>query len=402
MSEEKNEQTTTEETVTTQPTVSETLQAAAWDDPIDVPASPETATATAETTTTTEAATTETTTKPDDEEVLDHNEWIKREFGVEDVSVLKTEREEYKKLKEKAPVELTFADEQSKQIHELIRTGKKKEVKEFLETQEKLENLVTTEVNEDTAADIIKLSLKLKHKELTDKEIEYKFNKTYSIPKEPVQGDLEADDDFSQRLSDWKERVEDIKMSMIIDAKTARPELDKFRTELSLPEIQKWNTEAKKEPTPEDLAAFDKAKESFLQSAKQTIEGFNGITASVKDKDVDYAVTYAPSQEEKTLLSDKLIQFSEAGFDANQLFAERWWDTKTNTFKIDQMTEDLSRIFMGKNADQKIATDSANKRIEAYLKEKKQVNVTETSANSTFSPSNNKTDMDKVRDLAFA
>ena len=51
-----------------------------------------------------------------EEEILDVNDWLKREFEVEDVNIIKQEREAYKKLKETppAPEEIKFANEQSK------------------------------------------------------------------------------------------------------------------------------------------------------------------------------------------------------------------------------------------------------------------------------------------------
>lgn len=350
------------------------------------------------------APTTEQATQappPDDEEILEPKDWLKREFDVEDVNVLKAEREEYKKLKEQGG-SINFADEQSKHIHELLREGKSKEVKQFLETQERLESLSTIEINSDTAEDIIKLGMQLRNKDLTPKEIEYKFNKQFAIPKEPVQGDIEDDADFEARKMDWKEQVEDAKMNRIIEAKSFRPELQKATTELVLPEIQKRSQSAEKEPTQEELDAFNNAKNAFLQSAEKSINGFTGFSVQVKDKDVDYTVAYSPSQEEKTLISGKIKEFAESGFNVNAVLADRWVEDDGKTINVNQMTEDLSRIFMGKNSEQKIAMDSANKRLEAYLKEKKQINVNEQSHGSQFEPSNNQTEMDKIREQAFS
>lgn len=349
-------------------------------------------------------ATPPSTDPPPPVEIPVPTDWLKKEFDIDDFSVLKAEREELKTLKAN-PIkeEIKFNDDQSKQIYEYLREGgdKKKEVLKFLATQDKLENLVNAEVNENTAEDIIKLGLKLKHKDLTDSEINYKFNKSYSLPKEPVQGDTEDDEVFAERKQTWQEQVEDIKISKIIDAKTMKPDLEKAKSELVLPEINK-GAAVRKEPTPEELAAFNQTKDSFLQSAKQKVETFNGFTAQVKDKDVDYSVTYAPSQEEKVLISEKLTKLAESGFDVNELFAERWYDNDTKTFKIDQMTEDLSRIFMGKNSDQKLAVESANKRMEVFLKEKKNVSVNEGNKGSTFQPNGTQTPSEKLAEKFFA
>jgi len=136
-----------------------------------------------------------------EDEIIEPKEWLKREFGVEDAALLKAEREELKRLKEQSPAEIKFADDQSKQIYELLREGgdKKKAVRQFLETQERIETLVTSEVSKETADDIIKLSMQLKYKDLTPKEIEYKFNKEFSLPKEPVQTD-ELDEELGTEM----------------------------------------------------------------------------------------------------------------------------------------------------------------------------------------------------------
>ncbi len=296
------------------------------------------------------------------------------------VTEITTLREKASKVAEEKP----FANEQSKQVHELLREGKTKEVREFLQNQEQIDELVALQVDKENAADIIKLQMKLKNKQLSAKEIEFEYKQNFELPKEPVQKVTEDDDDFTERVNEWKEKCEIVETKRVIAAKLAQPELTNLKSELVLPEIQKENPSQKVEPTQEELAAFTKDKETFLQSAKTAIDGFNGISVPVKDKDVDYTVSYIPSKEEKTIITEKLSEFAESGFDVNALFADRWVSEDGKSIKIDQMTEDLSRIYMGKNSDQKLATDSANKRLEAYLKEKKQINVNETNQNGQF------------------
>lgn len=376
-------------TSTEQETISTQLQESVWGDvPVAQPVS-ETAATSAEPTTavTNELAAAATTAADPNEEVLDQKDWLKREFGIEDVAVLKAERDEYRKLKETPPTaaEIKFADDQSKLIHELIREGKTKEVRQFLETQERIESLVGSDVNKDTAAEIIKLGMQLKYKDLSPKEIEYKFNKQFAIPKEPVQATDELDEEFAERKATWQEQVSDIEMNKIIEAKLAKPELESAKSKLVLPEISpKENTATEPKPTQEELDAFDKLKSSFIQSAETTVNGFNGFTAQVKDKDVDYSVSYSPSQEEKTIVGAKMKEFATAGLNANALFADRWVN-EDGTINVPQMTEDLSRVYMGKNADQKIATEAANQRLELYLKGKKNININETRTEGQFS-----------------
>jgi len=337
-----------------------------------------------------------TASAAEEEEILNPNDWIKREFDVDDAETIKQQLREYKELKEKAPsTEYKFENEDSQKLAEAISKGDRKEVLRILETQQRVEDLVSAEVNDDTAGDIIKLGLKLKHKDLTEAEINHKFNKQYSIPQEPIKGEYEDDTDFEEKHNAWKDRVAEIKMDKIIEAKTMKPELLKANSELKLPEVNKDNT-GKSENTPEDMAKFEQAKNTFLQSAKQSVEGFNGFAVQVKDKDVDFSVGYTPSAEEKTLVSEKLNQLAESGFDANAIFAERWFDAITQTFKTEQMTKDLSRMLIGENADKKLAFDSANKRMEAFLQEKKNVSVTEGNKNRTFQPTEQSTSSEKL------
>ncbi|MES2382395.1 MAG: hypothetical protein V4538_15215 [Bacteroidota bacterium] len=345
-------------------------------------------------------------------------EWLKKEFDIEDYTVLKAEREELKTLKANPPKveEIKFDDDQSKHIYELLREGgdKKKEVLKFLATQEKIEALVSSEVTKENAADIVKFGMQLKSKasgsELTDFEINRLFNRKFQMPEKPTLEDvksdstiLESDEEkvYQERLSKWQSQVEEVNLDISIEAKQLKPDLEKAKAELVLPEINK-GVQAKQEPTPEEQEAFNKSKDSFKQSAKQTIDGFGGFTAQVKDKDVDYTVGYTPSPDEKTLVSTKLNEFAESGFDANALFVDRWLMEDGKTMNIQQMTEDLSRIFMGKNSDEKLAVDAANKRIEAFLREKRNPNVMEGNQNRTFQPNGTQTPSEKLADMFFA
>lgn len=348
-----------------------------------------------------ETASTETK-KEVTEEIIEPTEWLKREFDIDDPAVLKQQINEYKELKAKPQEETKFADETSKQIYELLREGgeKKKEAIKILKEQEHIEELVSLEVNKENAAEIIKLQMKLKNKQLSKDEIDFEYKQNYELPKEPVQKSIEDDDDFKERHDEWKERCSIIETKRVIAAKLAQPELSNLKSELVLPEISGSNNQQQAQ-TPEDLAAFEQTKNSFIQSAKQTIEGFNGFTTQVKDKDVDFSVSYTPSADERKLLSDTLTKLADAGFDANEIFVDRWYDVQNKTFKIEQMTKDLSRMLIGENADQKLAMDSANKRMDAFLAEKKNVNVTEGNKDSTFKPESEKTKNDKLAEAFF-
>lgn len=331
-------------------------------------------------------------------------DWLKKEFNVDDPAVLKAEREELKKLKETpAATEYKYENEESERMHKAIVSGDKKVVKQILEKQERLESLTTSEVTKDNATDIIKMGLQERFKDLTAEEINFKFNKEYALPKEPVYNELaETEDEFKVKHDEWKEKCKDIETSKIIDAKQYKPELEKLKAELVLPEIKKEETTTKK-PTQEDLDAFEKSKSSFLQLVETSLNGFSGFTSQVKDKDVDYTVSYAPSQEEKTFVSEKIKNFAESGFDANALLADRWVSEDGKSINVDQMVKDLSRVYSDDKAVNKLVSDAANKRLEAYLKDKKKIDFNGQTPQGTFQPTKDGAEeMDKVRENAFS
>lgn len=332
-----------------------------------------------------ETATTDVTETKDEEEILDPKDWLKREFDIEDVQVIKNEREELKKLKEKGS-SFEFKNDDSKKIAEYINEGKIDDLYNFLDTQKRVSKLATADVSDkNIAAELVKFGIQKDNPNLTQDDVEFIFNKKFSAPKEPVQRGDELDEEFSERHSEWEQAKANTERELIIEAKMAQPKMAQFKTELVLPQIQKENTQTEAQPSQEDLDRFAKEKDSFLQSAQKSIESFNGFTVQVKDKDVDYKSSYVPSPEEKAVISNKLQEFANSGFNSNVLFLDKWLN-KDNTINVNQMTEDLSRIYFGKNSDQKLATDSANKRIEAYIKEKKQIDVSKTETAGRFVP----------------
>ena len=157
-------------------------------------------------------------------------------YGWQNPEDAETEIQELRKLKDVKP-EFKFENDKSKVLFEAIQSGKTDEVFKVLEEQRKLDNLTASDVTKDNAGDIIKLSMQLKYKDLTDAEINYKFNKQYGVPKEPVQTDMETDDEFEERKSDWNEKVAEAEMNKIIEAKLAKPDLESAKSKLVLPSI---------------------------------------------------------------------------------------------------------------------------------------------------------------------
>lgn len=334
------------------------------------------------------------------ESIEDAEVWFKEQFkdyGFESIDKAKEVIADWKKAKE-TPIkeEITFENDESKVAYQYIKEGKWKELNNHLALKDKVDTYATAEVTPEIAADIIKLNMRLKNERLTKDDIDFNFKQLYTPPKEPkepVKKDIEDDDDFNERHSEWKERhdewkeyVDNINRKKILDAKMIQPELEKLKTQIVLPDITNKDSQSN-QPSQEDLKMLEKISESFLKSYESAVNDFKGFNAQVKDKDVDYSVSYAPSKEEKAVIIEKMKSFSEKNFDANAIFAERWL-TQDGTINVNQMTEDLSKIlFDSAKVNAKLVNDAANERLNLYLKGKKNINFNQP-PNGTFQPDN--------------
>lgn len=331
------------------------------------------------------AATPEVAAPPvEEEEILDPSEWLKREYGVEP-DALKAEREEYKKLKEQTPAEIKFENEQSKLVHELLKQGKVKEVTEILNTQAKLDHYVSADVNDETAADIIKLGMQLKHKELTPAEIDFKYNKEFGFPKPPSQSETETDEDFAMRKADWEQQVADIKMNRNIQAKLTKPELDQLKAKIVLPEIEKPTPAPvqSNEPTPEQMEAQKKWAENFLNTLESNYSKAEGFSTKVKDESVEIPIAFKIPEDDRNAIKGRLAQ----GFNVSDFIDQRWFDANGNP-KVEQMIMDIYELENRDKVHSGIANNAAAKRMEAYIKSLKNQNVNQVAPQQTFQPQN--------------
>lgn len=340
--------------------------------------------------------------KNGDEVVLGNAEWLKKEFEVDSIDIIKQERAELKELRTKTTPSFEFKNEDSRKMAEYLNEGKTDELLSFLDTQKRLDKLLKADLSDkNVAAELVKFGIQKDNPTLSAEDVDFLFNQKYSTPLKPIKGEMEEDTEFDARMDNWKAQVNSIERGLVIEAKMAQPKMAQLKSELILPTIQKDANVQAKQPTQEDLAAAKQVQDSFLQIAEQSISGFKGFNVQVKDKDVDYNVSYSPSEDGKKLITGAVKKFAESNFDANAVFAERWINKDGKTLNTDLMIKDLSRIYDAENIDRKFATDSGNKRIEAYLKEKKQVNVTQQNTTKTFSPSKVE-QLDNVREQAFA
>lgn len=337
------------------------------------------------------------------EEVVEYESYFEKEFGKKP-DVFKAEHEELRKFKEERK-EQAYINDESKRLHEAILAGKEDDVFEILARKKQIQQAEKLNINEPKeAAQLIKLSLQLNHPELEGFDISDLYDEQYTKPEKPKQGLEQTDEDYQTLVDSWKVRCDAIDRKIVRDAKMALPNLQKLKSEIVLPDIPKQQEESKpKELTQEELDAAKKFNDSYLQSVNASVSSLKGFTAKVKDKDVDFTVSYTPSQEEKTAIEVQLKSFAEKnGYNANAMLAQRWANPD-GTIQTDQMAEDLDFLNNKEKILQKVANDAASQRLELFLKSKKNINVGETSVTHNFSPDGNGTsELDKARQIAFS
>lgn len=305
------------------------------------------------------------------------NEWYKQfEWDNEE-----TAKAEIQKLKQTPqPEEIKFANDLSKQVHELLREGKVDEVMDIYSKQKQLDKVISGNVTPDNAEDIIKLQMKMKFPKLTDAQIDFQFNEDYGVGKKPTMKESELEEEYNERLQEWNDKVARVNMKKEIAATMAIPELQKHKEEIVFPDIKTLNpnSQSQRQPTQEELAADKKMKEDWTKAATAMAAQFKGLSTTAKykdgDKEVEIPVSYGLSPEEVKTLNTKLSAFAESNFDPYTILKERWVDEKGND-KLDQMVEDLSWLMFGKTASQKFANEAAHQRLENYLKEKKNIRI---------------------------
>lgn len=216
------------------------------------------------------------------------------------------------------------------------------------------------------AAELVKFGIQNKNKSLTPDEVDFLFDKKFSLPKEPVQTEVETDDEFSVRKAEWAAQVNSIKKEMIIEAKLAQPEIEKLKSELVLPKI---GGEAAPQLSQEDLQKLEENRTRFIQKVDADYKNFNGFEARYKDGEVEIPVSFSYDDSQKAALKEELKTFDVDGF-----INERWFSNgEPNVTKI---MEDISLLRDKEVILQKVANEVGSQVLKHYRKVTSNVNVT--------------------------
>jgi hypothetical protein len=347
-----------EQVVTATPQVSQIVGDSLWGMQTTPYQNPEQAQTqeTAQTATETQAAIAE---HADAEEVLDVNDYFKREFGL-DASEFKSKWEEYNKPKE--PVQ----PQEQKWVYD---DSKEDEIYNYINQKRQLDRLEKYDVADaNQAAEIIRTNLQFKYKDLSTQEIDRLFTRQYSMPPQPQQTDLQTDEEYAAVMDQWKQQVQEKQQDMIIDAKLAKPELSQYKSQIVLPEIQKPQVQ-QTGPTPEELAAMEAGRQAYLGAVESNYQNFKGFNVTAKDGDVQLPISYGINPEELNASKQSLQDFNVTDF-----FAKRWFDEQGNP-KVTLMQEDLYSLSNRDKIHQKIANEAAAQMKAHLIKNQNNINL---------------------------
>lgn len=332
------------------------------------------------------------------EEIPDGKNFLKERLGYDDWDSAKNEIETLRR-KSSTPAEIKYENEESALIHKALLAGKKEPLYQYLDRQSKLDRLTSGEVSKENAPDIIKAQMAEKYKGLNAEQINYKFNKQFGEPKQPVQKEDELEAEYAERLQDWEEKKKEAEIEMIVEASIAQPELAKLKTELKFPELPQIEPTEKK-LTPEELVEIKKNAEIFVKDAELAVKDFEGFNVEYKDKDVDIKSTYNLSDEEKGNVVNAFKSLAENSYNSNALFAERWVNDDM-TFNFPQMIKDIAILETFDKSAQKYVGDAAAKAKKQFIKEKKNIDLTDSNSGNGDLQLADKTQQQKNEDAIW-
>ena len=320
--------------------------------------------------------------EPNNEQVtpstFDPNQFVKERFGFESVEEAENQ---FKKFKEQPSFE--FKDEVSKTLFDAIKEGKADDVYQVLNEQKRLEKLTTAELNADLAVEVIKENIRNKHKELTQDEVDLLFFEKFYVPLKPEQSFEDSDEDYAEKLKDWQNQVDYVEKRLMIEAKLARPELEKYKSDIKLPDI--YNEAGREAESQAEFEVMQQARSIYEQTLDSEFKSFNGFNVSVKDEDVEIPISFNVGEEERLAIKNELEDFD------TESYLESRWFTKEGKPNVQQIMADKYLLENRDKIFSKIANEAASQRLLAHLKKNGNINI-----NQTATPQGAKPDLSGV------
>ena len=320
---------------------------------------------------------------------FDQNQFVKERFGFESVEDAENQ---FKKFKEQPSFE--FKDDVSKTLFDAIREGKADDVYQVLNEQKRLDKLTTAELNPDLAVEIIKENIKNKHKDLDQEEIDLLFFEKFYVPLKPEQTFDDSDEDYTEKVKTWQNQVDYVEKRLMIEAKLSRPELEKYKSDIQLPDI--YNESGRQAESQAEFEMMQEARSEYEKTLNSDFQSFNGFNVSVKDEDVEIPISFNVGEDEKLVMKNQLEDF-----DTDTYFENRWFnkDGKPNVQQImadKYLLENREKIFS------KIANEAASQRLLAHLKKNGNININQTATPQGAKPDLNGVEAERLRMAEWA
>ena len=334
---------------------------------------------------------TETNSQPETQS-FDPNAFIKERFGFDTVDEAEQEFMRLIEEREQQP-QFDFSDDISRTLFDAIREGKTDDVYDILSQQKRLEKLTTAEVTPDLAYDIIKTNLQNKYQDLTADEVDLLFYESYNFPPKPEQGYEETDEDYKEKVQNWQSQVDFIEKRMVIDAKVIRPELNKLKSDLKLPDI--YGMGEYESALQEESEALGRARTNYERALDSQFNSFGGFNVSVKDEEVEIPISFNVADEERLALKQELSDFDGEAYLESRWFNEAGEPNVKQIMADKYVLENLPRIL------QKVANEAASQRLLAHLKKTGNITLNQQSPQGAVQQSPN-ADMDRLAAWAFS
>jgi hypothetical protein len=320
---------------------------------------------------------------------FDSNQFVKERFGYDSVEQAE---QEFKKLKEQPSFE--FKDDVSKSLFDAIKEGKADDVYEILNQQKRLEKLTSSELTPDLAAEIVKTNIKNKYKDLSTDDVELLFYDQHFVPLKPEQGYDESDEDYAGKVKTWQSQVDYAERKLMIEAKVIRPELEKLKSEIKLPDI--YNEAGREAESQEEFEIMQQARSIYEKTLDSDFQSFNGFNVSVKDEDVEIPISFNVGEDERLAMKNDL-----ADFDSDSYFEGRWF-TKDGKPNVQQIMADKYLLENREKIFSKIANEAASQRLLAHLKKNGNININQSPTPQGAKPDLNGTEAERLRMAEWA
>ena len=320
---------------------------------------------------------------------FDPNQFVKEKFGYETVEEAENE---FRKLKEKPSFE--FKDDVSKTLFDAIKEGKADDVYEVLNQQKRLEKLTTSELDAEIAAEIVKTNIKNKHKGLSNEDVDLLFYDQFFVPLKPEQGYDESDEDYAAKVNQWQSQVDYTERRLMIEAKVLKPEIEKLRSEITLPDI--YNESGRQAESQAEFEVMQEARSIYERTLDSDFQSFNGFNVSVKDEDVEIPISFNVSEEERLAMKNDLMDF-----DSDSYLENRWF-TKDGKPNIQQIMADKYLLENREKIFSKIANEAASQRVLAHIKRSGNININQTPSPQGAKPDLNGIEAERLRMAEWA